>query len=145
MKNAFSPAATPKKKEMPPTKNPLPMTKVRPGSPSHLRALRHCSKVRFYSPTCRKHVFHSKGLGITIRGKAPRAGKLTAGQLRKSKSGKIVSKKKSVQSKQAWHSPNNPLRKTRKKNMSRAAYNSSPKGTPKWLKDARRALHTTQN
>ena len=95
------------------------MTKVNPGSPHHLRALKHCSKMRFYSPACRKHVFHSKGLGITIRGKVPRAGRLSAGQLRRSKSGKIVSKKKSVQAKQAWHSPSNPLRQRKKQVGSR--------------------------
>eukprot|EP00966_Prymnesium_polylepis_P281279 6499232-Prymnesium_polylepis.1 len=79
----------------------------RKGSKRHIQSLRMCRRSPT-SHTCRKHVYYSKG--IKIDGREPRARSLTRRMLSKNKRGRIVSKKKSVQSSKRYHlKPNSGL------------------------------------
>lgn len=72
---------------------------VNKGSKLHKRTLKKCLTSP-PSKTCRKHVFHSKGMKIKMRDgsyRVPRNGTMTQKKLRKNKHRQYVSKKKSLQ------------------------------------------------
>ena len=77
------------------------------GSKRHVRSLKKCRSSPA-SQTCRRHVYYSKG--IKINGKDPRARSLKRSMLTRSKTGRIVSKKKSAQASKQYHVNNSKLK-----------------------------------
>jgi hypothetical protein len=82
------------------------------GSKHHLRSLKKC-RTSPSSKTCRRHVYHSKGIKIKGRDgsfKEPRNGSMTRSKLRKNRHGQYVSKKKSIQGLQIYQKRGSKLR-----------------------------------
>jgi len=77
------------------------------GSKKHKASLKRCMTSP-YSKTCRKHIYHSKG--ILINNKSPRNVTMTRRKLLKKKNGKIVSRRKSKQGRYNYYSKKSNLR-----------------------------------